>query len=291
MKQTAILINTKDRPSELALLLQSLRTQTYQDFDIFILDDRGGTPLNSYHFLNCIINRIKFEGHKVFLDRTQFPHGVSKARQKVVDWARELEYEYLCRVDDDVILESDFLERLIKVINKGYDLATGVTSPMMNNSIQRDPKYINGQIVNRVILDNEGNFIYNGDDCGHRYIETDKIFTAHHFRSSALYKSKIHNEVNYLPPKLSKHGFREEDIFSLKLLMKGYKIGVDLNAMAWHLLTPSGGERFSNQNELIQYNQNVLNEFVKENKDKLTPLFPMEPKPDKLELMKECNLK
>ena len=35
----AVLINNRDRPTELALLLQSLRTQTHKEFDIFILDD------------------------------------------------------------------------------------------------------------------------------------------------------------------------------------------------------------------------------------------------------------
>ena len=33
----AILINVKDRVSELAILLQSLRTSNYQEFDVYIL--------------------------------------------------------------------------------------------------------------------------------------------------------------------------------------------------------------------------------------------------------------
>ena len=102
MKQTAILINVKDRPTELTLLLQSLRTQTYQDFDIFILDDCSGTPLNSYHFFNCITNRLVQENHKVFVKKTTFIHGVTKARQSIVDWAKG--YEYFLRVDDDLVI-------------------------------------------------------------------------------------------------------------------------------------------------------------------------------------------
>ena len=37
MHKIDIMISTKDRPTELALLLQSLRSQTFQNFDIFIM--------------------------------------------------------------------------------------------------------------------------------------------------------------------------------------------------------------------------------------------------------------
>jgi len=283
MKKLAILVNYKDRPSELALLMQSLRTQTFQDWDLFILDDQSGTPLNTYHFFNCMVTRLRCENHRVNLKTTEFPHGVSKARQRIVDWAKG--YEFFLRVDDDVILDSDFIERLFKVIDKGYDLASGVTAPMVQPSFIRDPKFL--KIANKVVLDKEGNYLFNGDDCGMEY--TDSIIVdAHHFRSSALYKSKVHEKVNYTPTKLSKHGFREEQIFSYKLLMNGFKIGVDTKAMAWHQITPSGGERFPDQNELVLFNENILKEFTKENKDELRKLFPDEDLG--LTIMKENNL-
>ena len=76
MNNTLVLINVKDRPSELALLLQSLRTQTFQNFDVMILDDCSGTPLVNYHFFNCLINRLKQENHKVFIKRTEFSEGI-----------------------------------------------------------------------------------------------------------------------------------------------------------------------------------------------------------------------
>lgn len=285
MVSTAILINTKDRPSEVALLIQSLRTQTVQDFDIFILDDMGGTPLTNYHFFNCLIMRLKQEGHKVFMKKTDFPHGVSRARQAIVDWALEKGYEYFCRVDDDVVLEPDYLERLFKVLEKGYDLASGVTVSF-NPGIRRDPKYLKG-IVNRVILDEQGNYIMNGDDCGMEYTES-VILPAHHFRSCALYKSKIHKKANYLPTKLSMHGFREEQIFSYRILMAGFKIGVDTGAVNYHQMTPSGGERPTTN--MTPFNQKMFEEFTKENYGELRELFPSDNMPSELELKKETNL-
>jgi len=288
LNKTLILINLKDRPTELALLLQSLRTQTFQEFDIMILDDCSGSPLTSYHFFNCILNRLKQEDHKVFIKRTDFSEGVSKARHKIIQWANEFDYEYYLRVDDDVMLEPDYIERLFKVIKAGYDLASGVTVPMAGPTIRRESKFLNG-IANRVILDEEGNYIMNGDDCGIEYIDS-VIIPAHHFRSCALYKSKIHERVNYCPTTLSWHGFREEQIFSYKLLLAGFKIGVDTRAINFHQMTPSGGERSTQTNENTIFNQKQLEIFTRENKDELRKLFPNEPMPTKLELQKSTNL-
>ncbi len=286
MKETAILINVRDRPTEIALLLQSLRTQTYSDYDIYILDDCSGTPLINYHFFNCVITRLQLENHNIFMKRTDFPHGVSRARQVIVDWAMERDYKYFLRVDDDVMLEPDYIDRLLLILNKGYDLASGVTVPMHYAGIKREPKYLKG-IINRVILNDEGEYIFNGDDCGMEYTES-IILPAHHFRSCALIKRKVHELVKYYPTKLSKHGFREEQIFSYNAQLQGFKIGVDTGAVNYHQLTPSGGERFADSNELIKHNQQVLVEFTKENKDKLK--FSKREDLDELELMKSSNL-
>jgi len=288
MKELAVLINTRDRPTELALLLQSLRTQTYKNFDIFILDDQSGTNLSNYHFFNCMVTRLKLEGIKVFLKRTEFPLGVSRARQTIADWALEKDYKYTLRVDDDVLLETDYIERLFKVINSGFDIASGVTVPMTGPVFRREPKFLNG-MVNRVILDKDGNHIMNGDDCGWAYTES-VILPACHFRSCALIKRKVHEKVNYYPTKFSKHGFREEQIFSYKAQMFGFKIGVDTGAVNYHQLTPSGGERFADSQNLTVFNQKVFEEFTRENKVELNKIFNKDNIPSKLSLLKETNL-
>ncbi len=289
--ETVILINVRDRPTEIALLLQSLRTQTYSDFDIYILDDCSGTPLTNYHFFNCVMNRLKIEGHKVFMKKTEFTHGVSRARHAIAEWALEKNYKYFLRVDDDVVLEPDYLERLHKVLlDFPYDIASGVTVPMQVIPFKRNPRFLNG-IVNRVILDKGGAYIMNGDDCGMEYTATGvtNILPAHHFRSCALIKREVHEQVKYYPTKLSHHGFREEQIFSYRALMKGFKIGIDLNAINYHQMTPSGGERPTAN--MVPFNQEILEEFTKENKEELSKLFPTEPMPSKQALMKESNLK
>lgn len=252
----------RDRPSELGLLLQSLRTQTYQNFRILISDDCSGTRIENYYFLVYMITRLKAENHEVVVSVCPFPHGVSKNRQRLVDISmREDRAEFICRLDDDVILAPDYLERLIKVIEKGYDLATGVTPFFGASRFKRESKFLYG-VANRVIFDSNGKFVWNGDDCGIEYLD-EAIVPIHHFRSCALYKAEIHNKVDY-KSRLSKHGFREETLLSFKMILAGYKLGCDVKAIAEHLQCPSGGERFPEQNELIQLNQRIMEETVDE---------------------------
>jgi len=295
MKKVIVNIATRDRPTELALLLNSLRVQTFQDFDIFILDDCGGTPLQTYHFFNCIVERLRAEGHCVDVERNNFNLGVSKNRQKLVDKSIEKKYEYILRVDDDVFLDCDYIEKLFLVINSGYDLASGVTPFAGTSHFRRSTNNIK-PVGNKVVFDEKGNFVYNGDDCGIQYYE-DEIIPLHHFRSCALYKTEIHNKLDY-NSRLSKHGFREEQFFSFKMIIEGYKLGMHSQAIAWHLLTPSGGERFANQNELIKLNEEIFKDwakkqfdehgdFIKKYNDKIGVVVPF---PTEEEQSGECNL-
>ena len=100
MMRTTIHVTSKDRHSELALLIQSLRTQTNKDWDIMILDDASGTPVTACHFLMSLLNRIKLEGHCVQLIRNEMSYGVCRARQLLID-KDEFNNPLTCRLDDD----------------------------------------------------------------------------------------------------------------------------------------------------------------------------------------------
>lgn len=264
MKKGRVSINilTKDRPTELGLLLQSLRTQTYQAFDIFILDDCSGTPIQTYSFLRTLFERLRYEGHYIEIFRNQFSKGISLNRQKLAEDCRKfVDNEYICRLDDDTILEKDYLELLVAGIETyGFDLMSGVTPPMANGLWKREVSFVS-PIINRVVLDNEGKFVINGDDCGHVYL-TKTVLPTHHFRSCALYKALVHDKVSY-EDNLTHCGFREEEFFSFRMMLAGYTLGVNTQAIAWHLMTPSGGDRRQNYADLSLQNQKLLNKFVR----------------------------
>lgn len=257
-----IMICSKDRPTEITILLQSLRTQTHQDWDLFIMDDGSGIPYTNHHFLASMINRIKQENHKVTYWRNEIRFGVTKLRQKVVD--RILEEgcgEAILRLDDDNILENDYIERLIKVLESGYDIASGIVPHFSVPFIKRETRFVKPFIAD-IILNDDGSIKSFGDDCGYEYLDKE-IIPSPHFRSMALIKRKVHEKIRY-EDNLGFCSFREEEFFSFRAIIEGFKIGVDTGAIGWHLQANSGGERTKEFQDNLQYNHNKLNEFSKE---------------------------
>lgn len=263
MNTTAISICTRDRATEVFGLLISLRNQTYQDFDIYILDDASGTPLPQFHFINVMIARLRHEGHRCHIIRNEKSKGISKARQQIINYIMQQgDYSEICRLDDDTILAPDYLELLKNTLQQGYDIASGVTPPIVNPTMEREIQFVT-PIINRVVLSDEGKFLINNDDCGHTY-DTPTILPAHHFRSNAMIKTTVHKKVKY-DDILALHGFREEQFFSMRAILAGFTIGVHTQAIAWHLVCPSGGER---RPEIIQrdslMNQQLLNKKTRQ---------------------------
>jgi len=253
-------MTSRDRHSEVALAIQSLRTQTYQNWDLILQDDASGTPMNMSHFLMNLINRIKLEGHRVKLIRNNRSDGVCAARNNIIE-NDDLENTFVLRCDDDVILESDYLERLMKVIEKGYDMASGIVPVVGSPELERESKFL-GPMINEHQLDEEGNLIGNKDECGYSYLQTG-IHPTHQFRTNCLYKQEVQEKVKY-PKHLTTVGFREEGFFSFSAIIEGFTIGVDTGAKAYHLITPSGGVRREDYNQCVQLDDESFKKWIKE---------------------------
>ena len=254
-----IMICTKDRPSELGLLFQSLRTQTHQDFNLFIYDDRSGVPIANHHFLAVLINQLKLEDHNVIIWRNEIPYGVTRLRQMMVD--KILEYsdgEAILRLDDDNLLEPDYIERLVNCLEDGWDIASGIVPCAGIKTIKRETKYVK-PFISDVRLDDNGNIKYFGDECGFEYMEKE-VIPSPNFRSMALIKREVHEKVKY-EDNIGFCSFREEQFFSFKALLEGYTIAVDTGAVAYHLNTPSGGERTQQYYDGLQKNHDLMNKW------------------------------
>lgn len=260
VNELLITIATRDRPTELFGLLNSLRTQTYKKFDILIIEDASGTSLQNYYFIPYTINRMVLEGHRIMLIRNEVNKGVSGVRQQAVEEGLKYpQYKYFLRIDDDSIAEPNYIEELFKVIAAGYDIASGVVPPFAHPEMKRDIKFVE-PIIGECKLNDRGELIYNGDDCGGLFTEH-KILPSHHFRSCAMFKREVFEAgVDYIS-RLSKNGFREEQLISFKAILKGFKIGCNTGAICWHLLTPSGGER--DTMNLCQFNQQITDMTIK----------------------------
>jgi len=260
----SILIGTKNRPTELFGLLQSLRTQTYQDYDIYILDDASNIPLLNYYFITYIINRLKIEDHGVWIKRNTHSNGICRMRNQMVKWSiKNDDNEYMCRCDDDTLCDPDYLERLVNILKSKPEcwFATGITPPLAQIGWKRDTKYVKPLMNN---LEVKGDTIIKiGDDCGYDYI-TDEWIPTQHFRSSGVYRRSIHTDQDiWYATNFTTCGFREEEILSLQIISKGGEIWVDTGARNIHIMTPSGGDRISNYQELAIRNEEILREVYK----------------------------
>ena len=252
-------ITSKDRHTELFGVLQSLRTQSVQNWDVIILDDASGTPVVNAYFITSLINRLKLENHKVKLIRNNVSFGCCAARNKLIE-EDDFDNEFCLRLDDDVLLNSNYIQKLMDVINDGYDMASGVIPHLSTPEIKREIRFV-GDVINKHEFDKDGNLILQNDDCGTCFIE-DMIIRTHQFRTNLLYKSEINKKVKY-PTTLSTVAFREEGYFSFGALIEGYKIGINTSAVAYHLATPSGGNRRKDYAQCVQLDNSTFKEWCK----------------------------
>ena len=262
--RTSIHIANKDRHTELGLLLQSLRTQSYQNFDIIILDDASGMAVTQCYFLNALFNRMRLENHKIKIIRNDISFGCCYARNKCIE-EDDFDNLYTLRLDDDVILEPDYIEKLMNVIESGYDMATGVVPLLLHPEIKREIKFAK-PIINEHKFDKEGNLILQKDELGYCYIE-DEILPTHQFRTNCLYKSEINKKIKY-EENLTSVAFREEGFFSFKAILEGYKIGVHTGATAYHLQTLSGGNRRKDYNDCVKIDDETFKKWCKKQFEK-----------------------
>ena len=251
-KRVSIHCCTKDRFCDVGVLLQSLRTQTYKDWDLILYDQSSPMPIFQAQSIMALIQQIKSEGHAVKMECGQ-AQGVCPARNHCIDMD-DLNNDYILRCDDDCVLEPDYIEKLIKVIDAGYDMATGVVPGLGGMSWVRKTENVK-PIINYHEFDKDGNLIKFNDDLGYRY-DKEEIIPTPHFRTNCLYKSN--KELRY-PPFV--YYFREEGVFSFKAILDfNYKIGVNTQAVALHTRPPTGGCRYNNMNQIInQDHQSWLN--------------------------------
>ena len=229
---------TKDRPTEASILLNSLRHQTFNGWDLVIVDE-GKESINNYKYVTDVLNRIKLEKHSIFYTKNNLKKGISHARNMCVETDRF--NDVFIRVDDDSVCEPDYIERLVSVYlnNKkkdGKDCCVGGLVPPFNSpEFYRDCSKMD--VFNRITFYEDRVDI--ADDGGYAWLPK-KVIPSHHLRSSFLFTRKIWEDVGGF--KLSSTtGFREETIFSMEAIWKGYKLFTDTGAICFHSHGRSGG--------------------------------------------------
>ena len=264
-------IPTKDRGIELAILLQSLTVQTYQDFDVLINDDGLSGIVNNNSTIQGLLNLLRQQGHNVTIMKGQ-TLGPHIAGQAILDNAKT---ELILRVDDDVALEPECLENLIKPFIKDNErkvAAVGLT--LLNphedlNKQQMDMESFKRQYeqgLGKVFWMNETQLFLSGMLSINKLPIEDEI-EVEHLYSGFMYRKSIAKEIGGYPLNLSKVGHREETIFTYSMFKAGYKLYVHPRAISYHYHPMQGGIRETagqmHKEELWKHDEELFIDWIK----------------------------
>jgi len=266
---------TKDRPSELAMCLNSLYTQTFKNWDL-ILVDSGSTPVITYKFINDIIQRIRLSGHWVKYINKMGWCDIGKLRNIAIE--EDIFNRTCLRIDDDSIADSEYLDRLVQcyIHYSGYKegqvaeklVAVGGVVPPCGSPKIYMPIPESG-IFNEIKFDLDGNITYIADDGGYTYDPflqgmCSVALPSHHLRSSFIFPNPTFDKrVPLYPEEYGQTGYREETDWCIAFAYAGGKMYTVTDAICWHAHGRSGGARIPNYQEIAQINDIHFREKIK----------------------------
>lgn len=109
-----MLIPTYRRRTGLAVVLTSLLSQTFTDFDVIISDqtEEGDASLESIE-VQTLVRALRWHGHRVTLHRHLPRCGMAEQRNFLLEQSHAPYVHYL---DDDVLLDPPVIERMLGVL-------------------------------------------------------------------------------------------------------------------------------------------------------------------------------
>jgi GT2 family glycosyltransferase len=110
-----VLIPTCDRTAALAVTLTSLCGQTFRDFRVVISDQGEKTDAGAAGEVRGVIRLLEAHGHVVETFKHLPRRGMAEQRQFLLDCATA---PYVLFLDDDVVLETDLLERMLGALRE-----------------------------------------------------------------------------------------------------------------------------------------------------------------------------
>ena len=231
-------ISTKGRyDTTLPMAIQSVLTQTVLPNKLVLFDDNDEPKdlreLQHYQYLFRMMDEKGLPWEVVF--------GPKKGQHHNHQRANTMGYEWVWRLDDDTVAESNVLETLLSYTSPQTGAVGGsVLTPPFMKGLQSTGKI---------------------EDIEEQSIQWDYIShvkEVDHLHCSFLYRAGI-QDYNLA---LSRAAFREETLFTFGLKQRGYKILVVPNANTWHLKNQSGGVR-TNTKEMFDNDDKIFRNFLK----------------------------
>lgn len=255
-------IVTRDRHSYLCSLLVSLLGQTFKNWDVLIQCDDADETMPTDHQIMHLMHRCMHEGHgwRIIRSHRQGPH---MAHDRTLQMAKDdpnYKYKLICRIDDDIYVRPDYLEKLFDVFKNDPNADIGAVS-----GVYLDPKRSEREQTAPASYESDINYAGKIDhNVPWPYICTYPAGTkprlVEHLYSSFLYRVEAAVAVGGYCKRFSQIGHREESDFSYRFHLGGWKLLIQPEAIGFHFSAPGGGIRannITNRNQLAESDHRI----------------------------------
>lgn len=225
-------ISTKDRQPYLATLLVSLINQTFTNWELLVTDNGSDMTMVENEQIMKLFNMIGKLGHRWRCNKVP-SEGLLTSRRIAL---QNIDTPLTLRIDDDLILQPDFLQVLfdnfildpnLGAVGGLYLFADNPTS-MLQIGYENDPN-CQGRIDH---LDWSLQI--------HRHPD-DKVKNVDHLTSSFLHRTDLAKACGCYGLNLSQIAFREDTECSFRIKLSGHSVKIDPRAIAYHFAAKNGG--------------------------------------------------
>jgi len=243
-------IPVKDRPVELALLLQSLLNQTFQRFQVLLVNDCQETDfLSENSTVRGLLKLLEGRGSPVTIVKGDHK-GPQYCGQRILENAAT---ELIFRLDDDVVLQPDCLEKLLAIIAEGYD----AVGPIYLDPQRPAEDQVIPEGTSQADLIKAGRVYWKDDLFLSGILQvnlhpTDAPVPVEHLNSGFLYRQSAARKAGGYFLDYSVVGHREETDISYRMFCTGARLAVVPAARAYHFHPAYGGIRETKGQQMRQ---------------------------------------
>jgi len=251
-KRILIEIPTKNRDLVLGQHMAALILQSYQDFDVLILND-GDQPVGKTLLTEMLLPYLSID-RKVWVERGSHISQAHNHNVPLYD-PRFADYRYYIRADDDVFLDRDAVGNMVRTITETGAAAVGglwMEQEILDNIHDRKIFWTAEDFAAEPSINGCVDML-NSNWQQRVYHPTDELMEVEHVYSVAIIDMEKMRDVGGFPEVYSKgvaHG--EETDGTSKLHFAGYKLYIDPTVTGQHLRS-SGGIRSSRNLSEIQH--------------------------------------
>jgi len=233
-EMVGVTIATKNRPAYLAALLGSLINQTHRQWSL-VVNDQSDEPVTTHPTIVDLLDVIRGADHGVTVCRSTDPRRRYQQCMEAVPGA----IEFVLRVDDDVLLQPDFLGEVLRPFRLLGDRRLAAVGGCLPGTGMRPLPWHVVQDEWMPCLDRPTWKLQ-----GHRYSTAEVVEVESLWGAAMCYRrSAAVAAGGWAIDGYSEQIFREDSDMSARWLAAGYQLVVTTAACGWHLVAPGGGSR------------------------------------------------